>query len=225
MRDVIPVISPDMVILLVGTNDTVFSTREDPAVSGIQDEQTTFRYKIFASSRLIQILYRWIQIEFGEMHALTENLLPYVPEPLSSPEMELPDDIKELCTSLEEYNSNIRTIIQLGRESGVQVVFMTQPSLWEDTEYWRGIQASYYWDPSDNNRLSASTMSRILDVFNKELISICMEEEVPCLDLASLIPRSSEYFYDVVHFNETGAALVAEYVSEFLQEEGLVPSR
>lgn len=225
MRDIIPAISPDMVILLIGNNDVCYSTRESRATADIQDEKTTFRYKIFASSRLLQILHRWIRINFGEVHALTENLPAYQPEPLHGLEMELPDDIRELCTSLDEYNSNIRTIIRLARESGVQVVFMTQPSLWEDTEYWRGIQETYYWTVSDDSRLSAATARRFLDVFDQELLSICIEEEVPCLDLASLIPHSFNSFYDGVHFNEDGSARVAEFLSEFLLEEGLVQFR
>jgi lysophospholipase L1-like esterase len=222
MREIIPVISPDMVILLVGTNDVRYSTRKAPVGSISQHEKTSFRHLIFSSSRLIQVLYRWIQINFGEVHTLTENIRPYEPEPLYGPEMELPDDMRELCTTLDEYGSNIRTIIRLGRESGVQVVFMTQPSIWEDTEYWRGIQGTYYWVVSDDTRLSAANYSIILDIFNKELLAICEEEGVPCLDLASLVPHSFESFYDGVHFNETGSAMVAEFLAEFLRDEGLV---
>jgi lysophospholipase L1-like esterase len=225
MREVVPVISPDMVVLLVGTNDAANSTRETRADLDIRDERTTLRYRIFASSRLLQVLYRWVQINWGGVHSLSENLPPYEPQPMQGPEMELPDDIRELCTTLDDYAANIRTIIRLGREEGVRVVFMTQPYLWEDNEYWRGIEESYYWEASDESRLSAATAGRILDAFNRELLSVCAEEGVPCLDLASLVPHSPEAFYDAVHFNETGSAMVARFLSEFLLEEGLVPSR
>lgn len=222
MQEIVPVISPDLVVLLIGINDTHFSTRQGVATSGIEDETTTLRYKIFAASRLYQILYRWIQISFGDVHMLTENLTSYEPEPLDGPDIELPDDIREFCISMDEYNSNIRTIIRLARESDVQVVFMTQPMLWEDTEYWRGIQQSYYWTTSDKTRLSAASLSRILDAFNQELLVVCREEGVPCLDLALLVPHTLECFYDGVHFTEAGSVTVAELLAEFLLDEGLI---
>jgi lysophospholipase L1-like esterase len=130
-----------------------------------------------------------------------------------------------MLPTLDEYAENIRTIIRLGREQGVQVVFMTQPSLWDDTPYWRGIRESYYWTESDSTMISAATTWRLLEVFNHELISICRREGVPCLDLASLVPHSSRYFYDGMHFNEAGAALVAELLADFLVEQGLIRVR
>lgn len=42
----------------------------------------------------------------------------------------------------------------------------------------------------------------MLDVYNEELIGICEADTVAVIDLASKIPHSTEYFYDLTHFNE-----------------------
>ncbi len=222
MREVIPTVLPDVVVLLTGTNDVVYSTRIDPGGEGIGDETPALGYRIISSSRLLQILNTWIRGSFGDVHILTENLLPYVPIPLDGPEMELPEDIRDLCTSLDEYSDNIREIIRLGKASGVRIVFMTQPSLWKDSDYWRGIQESYYWDAGEDSRLSAATVWRMLEIFNSELLSICSSEGIPCLDLASMVPHNPEYFYDGMHFTEAGARLVSDLLTDFLIEQDLI---
>ncbi|MCK5785175.1 MAG: hypothetical protein KAH54_01310, partial [Candidatus Sabulitectum sp.] len=222
MREVIPKVIPDMVVLLIGTNDVVYSTRMDPEGEGIGTEKPTLGHKVISSSRLLQLLNTWIRGSFGEVHLLTENLPPYIHIPMDGPEMGLPDDIRDLCTSLDEYHNNIMEIIRLGRVSGVQLLFMTQPSLWEDSDYWRGIQESYYWNASENNRLSAATVWRMLDTFNLELIEICNSEDIPCLDLASMVPHSPEFFYDGMHLNEAGASLVSDLLSDFIIDENLM---
>jgi lysophospholipase L1-like esterase len=222
MQEVIPAVLPDIVVLLVGANDMIYSTRVDPSGAGIRNERPSLEYKFIASSRLLQILSTWIRGSFGNEYMLTENLPPYIPIPLDGPEMELPENLRDLCTSLNEYSDNIREIIRLGRASGVQIIFMTQPSLWEDSDYWRGIQESYYWGPGENSRLSAATAWRILEIFNSELISICSSEGIPCMDLASMVPHSPEYFYDGMHFNEAGARLVSDLLADFMIEQDLI---
>ena len=65
---------------------------------------------------------------------------------------------------------------------------------------------------------SCATYWKLLDIYNKELLRTCREEHVECFDLASAVPHSDQYFYDSVHFNERGAALVAEKVGAFLRQ-------
>ena len=223
MREVIAEIKPDMVVLLIGTNDLAYSTRPNLVREAIEAEKVALDHRIIASSRLLQVLYLWFRGNFGETHMMHENPPIYVPQPMELQEVERPDDLREMVPTLEEYAENIRTIIRLGREEGVQVVFMTQPSLWNDTPYWRGIRESHYWTETDSTRMSAATTWRLLEVLNHELISICRREDVPCLDLASLLPHSTRYFYDGMHYNEAGAARVARLLADFLEEEGLVP--
>ena len=222
MRDIIPVIDPDMVVLLVGTNDVIYSTRAGLAEEGIEAERASSMRRLLLSSRLLQTVYVWARGAFTREHMMTEDLPPYERRPLEGNEIPVPEDIREICTTIDDFRANLETIIELGREAGVQVVFMTQPSLWDDTDYWRRIQESHYWIASEDTGLSAATVWRILDEFNGELLAVCSEQSVPCFDLASVVPHSVEYFYDGMHLNEAGAELVGHELGRFLLEEGLL---
>ena len=57
---------------------------------------------------------------------------------------------------------------------------------------------------------------------NDRLKKVCAAEDVPCFDLAERIPHSEELYYDKMHFNEAGAALVGQEVASFLLESGLI---
>jgi lysophospholipase L1-like esterase len=76
------------------------------------------------------------------------------------------------------------------------------------------------WGYSVNGKkgeLSAATYAKLLDIFNRELISSCRVDSVEVFDLAAEIPHSGDYFYDTMHFNEKGAELVAEKISDYLE--------
>ncbi|MBN1586605.1 MAG: SGNH/GDSL hydrolase family protein, partial [Candidatus Omnitrophica bacterium] len=118
---------------------------------------------------------------------------------------------------------NVLEIIRTGRELNIPMVFLTQPSLFEDTEYWQTIQGGDYWMTQMRLSISAATQWRMQEIFNQALIKICAQERIPCLDLGARIPHDSNYFYDSTHFTEAGAALVAQELRAFLESEGLVP--
>ena len=104
----------------------------------------------------------------------------------------------------------------------VRVVFLTQPSPFDDTEHWRRMTCHFACVIHGIPRpISCATVWRLLDVYNRELIQTCQEENVECFDLASVMPHSTRYFYDCMHFNEHGVSLVARQVAAYLERRGL----
>ena len=91
------------------------------------------------------------------------------------------------------------------------------PSPEEEGVDWLGV----YEHQGHKYRLAARTSARLLETLNQQLLQTCREQQLDCLDLASVIPRSLEYFYDPVHFNEKGAARVAELVAAALSLQPL----
>jgi lysophospholipase L1-like esterase len=218
MKKVVSKIRPDVIILLIGINDLGFSLAEDKRLFGNKYDKASWKYKIFGISRLIQILYTWKLILLDGVTVEKRNVHDgYQPEPISEKSILLPEDLRDLLPSLNEYRKNIKEIIKIGKSMNVRMVFLTQPMLFEDTVYWKGVKGYLYWMKNYKKTLSAATTWNLLKICNKELLSICETESVECYDLASTIPHSDQFFYDPVHFNENGAKLVAEEVSEFLK--------
>jgi len=228
MEEIIPKIKPSAVIFLTGINDLGYSTNEtERAVANAnQVERTGWRYRMFARSRLLQVMSTWKQIVFDRATVVKSRETGHqalVLHPLPGKE-QLPADLRSLLPALGEYRANIRRLIADARATKVRPVFLTQPLLFDDTDYWRGVTHQFYWMRRMKRTYSCATYWKLLDIYNKELLRTCREEHVECFDLASAIPHSDQYFYDSVHFNERGAALVAEKVSAFMQQRMPLPA-
>lgn len=212
IKEVVPKIKPTAVILLTGINDLGLSISKDRPLY----DKPYWKF-FFFKSRLIQILFVWKSVLFNQVIVVKEEGNgPYQPLPLTGETVKLPEDLRAAVPLLEEYRKNLSEIIRLGRRQNVRIILLTQPMLWEDNDYWRNIQGRFYWIKKTKGVLSAADHWRLLDLYNQELLDVCQEEEVECFDLASVIPRSSLYFYDSAHFTEKGAELVAEEVAEFM---------
>ena len=217
MKEVIPKMKPKTVILLVGFNDLGLSLSEDARLFGSPWDKTSLKYKIYANSRLIQILHIWKLIIFDKVVVVKKmGHGDYEPK-ASVSETPFPSDLRSLLPSLEEYRQNIKEIIDTAKSMNIRAIFLTQPVLYDNTEYWKKIEGGFYWIKKTKNVLSAATFSRLLDIYNKELMEICKANNVECFDLASAIPHSSLYFYDAAHLNEKGAQLVAEKIAEYFK--------
>jgi lysophospholipase L1-like esterase len=225
METVVPRISPDMVVLLVGVNDLSYSINERHYLFGNPNERTGLGYYLYAKSRLAQLLYTWYQVYVHKAPVVRPERVGspegYYPKPLLDP-TPLPESLESILPSLGEFRSNVRLIIKRAREINVTPVFLTQPLLFDDTPYWEGIAWTAYWLGRQKYSISAATFYKMQTIFNKALLEICEAEEVPCFDLNSALPHDQKYFYDSAHFNEAGAARVAEEVSDFLEREGLI---
>ena len=55
-----------------------------------------------------------------------------------------------------------------------------------------------------------------MDAFDGRLLSLCRQDGLECLNLASLVPKDTSAFYDDAHFNEGGARIVANALTAYL---------
>jgi len=225
MEEVAPKIKPDVVLVLAGVNDLGFSVSEAYRRFGNPyDEKLNKRWNRewelkLLHSRVVQLAYKWKMILWDK--AVVEVDSPhhnYYPKPFEKRPPPFTGDPKRMLPKLGEYRQNLKRIIELGRSMDIQVVLMTQPSLYRDTPYWDGIVGGMYWIRKLKGQVSAATLWKFLDAYNRELMDVCREEEVACLDLAREIPGHFKFFYDVFHFTEAGADLVADKISAFLLE-------
>lgn len=218
MKDIVSKTRPDAVIFLVGINDLALSIEEDFYEKGNpQDEPKVLWTRwLYDRSRLVQVGHTWKKVLIDKAHVVeTTGHRTREPRPLTAPAMPLPSDPRSLLPGLDEYKRNIRELARSGRSMGVRTVFLTQPTLYEDSDFWNGKEAGYYWLSRPKYNLSAASIRVLLDIYNKELIAVCRDEGVECFDLASQIPRTDEYFYDLCHFTEKGADLVARKVAHY----------
>jgi hypothetical protein len=136
----------------------------------------------------------------------------------------LRDALPDLSAALEHYARSLGRIADLAAAQGVRAIFLTQPSLWredltpaERDLLWTGGPpldrigpgAEYY---------SVGALAEGMRRYNARLLDSCRERDAECLDLAERIPRTTEVFWDDVHFTEEGARRVADLVAGYLLE-------
>jgi hypothetical protein len=64
------------------------------------------------------------------------------------------------------------------------------------------------------------TMIYSMEEFNKRLLKVCEDnKEIYCIDLEKDFPKTLDYMYDDMHFNENGARFVSKKISSFMKED------
>lgn len=145
VREVLSSIRPDVALFLVGVNDM------GPFLRGRQGNgerlpDSGLRTWLFGRSMTLQLLYKIRKTCIEGAPVITGAVDPYfVEEPLTVEEPPFPDDLHEILEDPDFYKDRIRTLIRECRSLGILPVFMTQPGLYDDTEYWRGILACQIW--------------------------------------------------------------------------------
>jgi lysophospholipase L1-like esterase len=126
---------------------------------------------------------------------------------------------------LLEYEKNIKEIINICREHKVRLIFINQPALnRENLPYdfekllWVG-KIDFLSKKGKDVYIAQEDCARILDMYNTVLRSVCVENNVEFIDLASNINQDLDNFYDDGHFNKKGARKVAEIITDYLKDK------
>jgi len=130
--------------------------------------------------------------------------------------------LPDMSQALEEYSRNINAMIDIGRQKGARLIFLTQPVLWKpglskDLQglLWLGGVGNFQKEEG-KEYYSVDALAEGIEVYNRVLLRICKDRRVECIDLASMLPKDATVFYDDCHFNEDGSQKVSEILSQYL---------
>ncbi|MHA7057569.1 SGNH/GDSL hydrolase family protein [Aquimarina sp. M1] len=140
---------------------------------------------------------------------------------LKRQQSELIEDLPMLTDGLDHYERNTQEIINLAKERGIQVIFITQPTMWKknlEPEYEKLLLTS--GSANSDDFYSTAALSTGMSVFNERLKTVCDRNNISYIDLD--LPKTTESFYDDLHFNESGAELVADKVFQFISYENVL---
>jgi lysophospholipase L1-like esterase len=225
MENFIVQLRPKVVIFLVGVNDTGLVDHGNDVDTSIRQE---LRWDSFRSlERLTGAL-----ADRSEVAAAILNLKRYFfpkvtwappqreinlkTEPTVEMSAETQAGLKRdfQARYLKPYETRLRKLIRISRENHIVPVLMTQPALYghgrDDVtgvdlakiKIMKGINSGFYWD--------------ILDILNGGTRKVAQEEKVLLIDLAREVPKSSKYYYDLVHYDNVGAEKVGSIIYQHL---------
>lgn len=218
---------PDLVIMMLGINDVLFKiSRGDAWVPFNESEfDNTESYTFTLSpgytwrSTITYKIYRYLSLKFEGIHpqdtfgnTLAENRLKRI-----NSENWINKDI-DWNASLEDYEKNLRRIISLSKEKNITLLFSTQPYLWKKNMSEKENSSLWMTTDFNGNFYSLDIMIEGMNRFNAKMLEVCRENsDIFCIDLEKEIPKTLDYFYDDVHFNEKGSMLVAEKIESYLK--------
>jgi hypothetical protein len=133
------------------------------------------------------------------------------------------EQLPDLSQPLADYRRNLEAIVSEARRGKVELIFLTQPSLWtadatpaEQRLMWLGGTGSFQEEPG-HAYYSVAALADAMARYNAETLAVCRSHGLSCLDLASRLPADTTMFYDDVHFTEAGAARVGALLAEHLR--------
>lgn len=141
----------------------------------------------------------------------------------SVPEAAMIGELPDLSAGLDEMRRNLNGLVDRAERYGAPMVFITQPILWGAAGAAErklllagGVGANGEWCKRKEYYTSAA-LARGLEAYNNVTREVCRARHLFCIDLARLLPAEAQYYMDDMHFNEAGAAKVAEIVAAGLR--------
>jgi lysophospholipase L1-like esterase len=219
---------PDLIIVLTGANDVLFKLSRkwgwrpfnesefDNTESYTFSESPDYTWK----STIIYKIYRGLELKFRKIkpqdsigETLAENRLKR--KNAENWIKEMPD----LDPALEDYEKNLKRIIDLSKEKNASLIFLTQPYLWKENMTSEENESLWMTYDFGDNYFPTETMIYSMKAFNKRLLKVCKKnKDIFCIDLEKDVPKTFDYLYDDMHFNENGAIFVAEKISSYIKE-------
>jgi lysophospholipase L1-like esterase len=220
LKDHIVSLRPDYVIFLTGVNDM-----EEKAMGGFDtyhsDEVDNSSLKNYLRSiikktetgALIENLYRY---RIAHKKGLVHRVVDYSKEKhLHLDDATINKHLAEQPQYLVNYRKRILVLDSICKANKIKAIFLTQPSLYGD-----------YTDPATNLNFKDLQTSdgrnsilekRILDLYNNVLLQLKAEGRIQSVDLATVMPRDSRYYYDYTHFTSAGTKVVAQIVADSIK--------
>jgi lysophospholipase L1-like esterase len=110
--------------------------------------------------------------------------------------------------------TNLLTLAGATAANRVRLVFMTQQSTWNGAD---SLVRRWHWiRHRDGITYRDELMHDALEAMNDVMREVARERQVPLYDLSRTLPKSSEFFYDDLHFNVQGARVAGVGLASFL---------
>jgi hypothetical protein len=225
--------SPDLAIMFHGINDLVRSLSPDMFAEGpyrsdyanyygaVANLATGGRKRfLFLSAALgywcSDLRFDQVRVEGPEGKGL--NGVETLFYPKSRP-VEITD-----WKSLPSFERNLRDFVAIARMKGFAVLLGTQASLYRndltaEEQQLLGFQFSHYFD---GRRASLASMVEGMKSFNDATRRIAKEGGERLVDLDRLMPKTTAYLYDDVHYTKAGDELIGNAFAEEIVEWDVV---
>jgi len=224
VQDYLAQLKPKVILFLVGVNDLGLE-------AGNNADRTIKEGFTFSSFRSLE-RFLGALAESSEVAAMTLNLKRYFFPKIETqiaydeidfhklPVMAMSEkssaEIKRTYRDryLPAYKTRLEQLIAAVKRPGMVPVLVTQPALYgKGTDDVTGVDLGAI---RATKTMNGRTAWEVLEMYNDVTRKTCGDQGVLVIDLAGKMPKSSRYYYDLLHYTNEGAEKVAEIVFEEL---------
>ena len=220
-------LQPDMIIIFAGVNDLLRSISNHDYLHFVKKtnnlEKHPFPHLLATEFQIPRRLYYAIKgISVSEQEILETITLKSDYKEKIALRKSAPISNEKPRTDTDAYSRNLKTIYGVAKAHAIQLIFMTQQSTWaspidHEVQNWHWLLYRAGIDYRED------AMSEALESLNDVTRQISKEYAVPLYDLVKLMPKSSEFFYDDVHFNVKGSRTAAKELAKYIFQKSLIP--
>jgi lysophospholipase L1-like esterase len=223
MQDYLVKLKPKVVIFLVGINDLgIRGEREfDQRIHGVN-----FRsLERFLASAAVHSELAAAALNLYRYYFPKSTMINNQRDPQEIDLKKLPDfkvTPKNLIAMIKEhrghylgpYKKRLEKLITICQDHHIVPVLLTQPVLYGDVvDPATGVALGHKFVAKD---MDGATAWDILELYNDVTRQVGQARGVLVIDLAREMPKNSAYFYDLMHYTNTGAAKLAEIIDAHL---------
>jgi len=216
MNDYLVRLNPSIILMMTGVNDMGRNDLTESDKYSMKGTYGSFASFFTKNSELVNLFANLLRAKRAKTNRLNDvwlDLKKY--DSLIVSETEMQAKLKEHQTKyLPGYSERLDSIVGICEQQKIQLVLVTQPAL-----FGKGIDSLTRTDLEkyklfkDANGLA---WWKTLELYNDVTRSIAAKNNILLIDLAVQLPKSSRYFYDMIHFTEEGAAKVSEIINKEL---------
>ena len=208
---------PDLIIMYHGINDMTASCTPNYNSYGEYKSDYSNKYSTlynmvinYFKPKPIVILLSYDFVR----HFLVSSLYSDILNPFRTYNGNLPDPSDKPAPmdfpSIESYKRNLQDMINVTKADGVKLILGDQPSLFN-----KKLNLALQWQVQricvkNNAYPNIDSITNGLNNFNNAAKTIAEENNIPFVDIASMLPKNLNYFWDIVHFKANSNKIVAQ---------------
>jgi lysophospholipase L1-like esterase len=216
-------LQPDAVVVFAGINDLTRSIHHADPLHFTPPDSLIQRWKLtdyvrFAATEF-QIPRRMYYLLKPLMPRSPTQILTEIPNNSAYGEQvhlaqSAPPAVGPPRVDRDSYRNNLETLIGVARSHGIRLYLMTQQTTWNghDPAVTRWQWMRYH----DGVTYPEDAMDAAMDSLNDVMREVATEFGVPLYDLPAHMAKTSEFFYDDVHFNIRGARETGEALATLM---------
>lgn len=217
LKEYITKLKPRYVIILIGANDV---ENDKPLQFDLMNEKKinflsakSFFKSVLNKTRLGAAFFQLYAIKGAYKKGLIHKNVDFATlKDTLFAESYIAAIVKKQDSYLIKYRQRIMDMIAICKASNVKPVLLTQPSLFGDyTDSATMIRMGNKILPDTDPMANSTSAQKALELYNDVVRSF--GKEVKVIDLAALMPKNSSYYYDFIHYTNTGCAKIAAILS------------